>query len=51
MTPLNKVPGEDNDPSKRTHDEDFPSEWAEEDRHIEDRKPDLGEIEDDSSEL
>jgi hypothetical protein len=51
MPPLNKVPGEDNDPSKQPHDEDFPSEWAEEDRQIEDRKPDLGEIEEDTSEL
>lgn len=31
--------------------EDLPSEWAEEDRVIEGRKPDLGEIEEDSSEL
>ena len=31
--------------------EDLPSEWAEEDREIEDRKPDLGEIDDDPSEL
>jgi hypothetical protein len=51
MTPLNKIPGEDDDPSKRPSDEDFPSEWAEEDREIEDRKPDLGEIEEDTSEL
>jgi hypothetical protein len=43
------------DPSKeeRSPDslEDLPSEWAEEDREIEDRKPDLGEIEEDTSEL
>jgi hypothetical protein len=26
-------------------------EWAEEDREIEDRKPDLGEIEEDTSEI
>jgi hypothetical protein len=51
MTPLDKVPGVDNDPSKRPDDEDFASEWAEEDREIEDRKPDLGEIEEDTSEL
>jgi hypothetical protein len=31
--------------------DDYPSEWAEEDREIEDRKPDLGEIEEDTSEL
>ena len=31
--------------------EDLPSEWAEEDREIEDRKPDLGEVEEDPSEL
>ncbi len=51
MSPLDKVPGEDNDPSNPPDDEDFPSEWAEEDRRIEDRKPDLGEIEEDTSEL
>jgi hypothetical protein len=43
------------DPSKeeRSSDvlEDLPSEWAKEDREIEDRKPDLGEIEEDTSEL
>jgi hypothetical protein len=31
--------------------DDYPSEWAKEDREIEDRKPDLGEIEEDTSEL
>ena len=31
--------------------EDLPSEWAEEDREIEGRKPDLGETEEDPSEL
>jgi hypothetical protein len=31
--------------------EDLPSEWAKEDREIEGRKPDLGEVEEDSSEL
>jgi hypothetical protein len=31
--------------------ENQPLEWADEDRVIEDRKPDLGEIEDDTSEL
>lgn len=45
----------DMDPSKeeRSPDllEDLPSEWAKEDREIEDRKPDLGEIEEDTSEL
>ncbi len=37
----------------RTQDQldDPSSEWAEEDREIEDRKPDLGEIEEDPSEL
>jgi hypothetical protein len=43
------------DPSKekRSQDllEDLPSEYAKEDREIEDRKPDLGEIEEDTSEL
>ena len=31
--------------------ENQPLEWSDEDREIEDRKPDLGEIEDDASEL
>ena len=31
--------------------EDLPSEWAKEDREIEGRKPDLGEVEEDPSEL
>lgn len=31
--------------------EDLPSEWAQEDREIERRKPDLGELEEDPSEL
>jgi hypothetical protein len=51
MSPLDKVPGVDNDPSKLPDDEDLPADWAEEDRQIEGRKPDLGEIEEDSSEL
>jgi hypothetical protein len=43
------------DPSKEERSPDLPddhrTEWAEEDREIEDRKPDLGEIEEDASEL
>ena len=31
--------------------ENQPLEWAEEDREMEDRKPDLGEAEEDTSEL
>jgi hypothetical protein len=31
--------------------EDLPKEWAKEDVEIEGRKPDLGEIEDDASEI
>jgi hypothetical protein len=31
--------------------EDLPSEWAEEDREIDGAKPDLGELEEDLSEL
>ena len=43
---INKTPGkEDKAP------DDYLSEWAKEDRDIEDRKPDLGEIEEDTSEL
>lgn len=50
MTPLDKIPDEKRDPSKLP-DGDPRSKWAEEDREIEDRKPDLGEIEEDPSEL
>jgi hypothetical protein len=49
MMHLDNVPDEENDPSKLP--DDFRAEWAEEDREIEDRKPDLGEIEEDTSEL
>jgi hypothetical protein len=49
MSPLDKVPEEDDDPSELP--DDFQAEWAEEDRQIEDRKPDLGEIEEDTSEF
>lgn len=31
--------------------EDLPSEWSEEDRHDEGRAPDLGELDEDPSEL
>jgi hypothetical protein len=31
--------------------ENQPLEWSDEDREIEDRKPDLGEVEEDTSEL
>ena len=31
--------------------EDLPAEWSKEDREIEGRKPDLGEVEEDPSEL
>jgi hypothetical protein len=50
MTPLDKIADEKRDPSKLP-DDDPRSKWAEEDREIEDRKPDLGEIEEDTSEL
>jgi len=43
------------DPSKEESSpdllEDQRSDWAKDDREIEDRKPDLGEIEEDTSEL
>ena len=51
MDPLDKIPGLDNDPSEQPEDDDTALEWAEEDREIEDRKPDLGEIEEDTSEI
>ncbi len=49
MSQRKKLPDEDEDPSKPPGDRQ--TEWAEEDREIEDRKPDLGEIEEDTSEL
>jgi hypothetical protein len=49
MSSRDKVPDEEEDPSKLPGDRQ--AEWAEEDREIEDRKPDLGEIEEDTSEL
>jgi hypothetical protein len=48
MNPLDKIPGEGDDPPE-LRDEETLTEWAEEDRQIEDRKPDLGEIEKDPS--
>ena len=50
MPLLDKLPNEDGDPSKLP-DDDRRSEWSEEDREIENRKPDLGETEEDTSEL
>jgi len=43
---VNKAPGKE-----ETAPDDHLAEWSEEDREIEDRKPDLGEIEEDTSEL
>jgi hypothetical protein len=53
MNPLDKIPGVDADegPSEHSTDADIPLDWADEDRKIEDRKPDLGETEEDTSEL
>lgn len=48
MAKKKNVPEEDEDPSKLPGDRQ--EEWADEDREIEDRKPDLGEIEEDTSE-
>ncbi len=45
---VDKLPGEPEDSDVL---EDHRSEWAKEEVKIEDRKPDLGEIEDDFSEL
>jgi hypothetical protein len=52
MNPLNKIPGidEEDDTPGLSPDDPRP-EWSEEDNEIEDRKPDLGEIEEDTSEL
>ena len=44
---VDKFPGESESPMP----EDHLSEYDEEDREIEDREPDLGEIEEDTSEL
>jgi hypothetical protein len=49
MSPKDKKPDKEKDSSQDL--EDLPSEWAEEDREIEGRKPDLGETEEDTSEL
>jgi len=49
MSPKDKKPDKEKDSPENP--EDLPSEWAEEDREIEDRKPDLGETEEDTSEL
>jgi len=49
MSAKDKKPAEEKDSAENL--EDLPSEWAEEDREIEGRKPDLGETEEDTSEL
>jgi len=48
MSTLDKLSNQEDDPKLPN---DPRPEWAEEDREIEDRKPDLGEIEEDSSEI
>ena len=48
MRPQDKASSEEDDPKLPN---DPRPEWAKEDREIEDRKPDLGEIEEDSSEI
>ncbi len=47
MPPRDKPHNEDSEPPL----ENLPRAWAEEDREIEDRKPDLGETEEDTAEL
>lgn len=49
MIPKNKQRSRKDDPEGPL--ENQPLEWAEEDREIEDREPDLGESEEDTSEL
>ena len=49
MSPTDKKPHKEEDSAENL--EDLPSEWAEEDREMEGRKPDLGETEEDASEL
>jgi hypothetical protein len=47
---VNNAPGQEEEESEDLLD-DHLADWAEEDREMEDRKPDLGEIEEDTSEL
>jgi hypothetical protein len=49
MSPKDKKPDTEKDSPDNL--EDLPTEWAEENREIEGRKPDLGETEEDTSEL
>ncbi len=49
MTPNDEVRDDEDDSEDPL--ENQPLEWADEDRQIEDRKPDLGETEEDTSEL
>jgi len=49
MIPKDKRPDRKEDSEEPL--ENQPLEWAEEDRKMEDRRPDLGEIEEDTSEL
>jgi hypothetical protein len=49
MTPDDKGLDRRDDPEQPL--ENQPQDWSEEDREMEDRKPDLGEIEEDPSEL
>jgi hypothetical protein len=52
MSPIDKKIDEDVKKGKVPQPiEDLPSEWSKEDRQIEGREPDLGEIEEDPSEL
>ncbi len=49
MTPVDKKFGDDEVPPMPS--DDLRPEWEKEDREIEDRKPNLSEIEDDSSDF
>ena len=52
MTPIDKKLEQDVKKGKIPKPiEDLPSEWAKEDREIDGAKPDLGEVEEDPSEL
>jgi hypothetical protein len=52
MKPIDKKVNEDIKEGKIPKPvEDLPTEWEKEDREIEGAKPDLGEVEEDSSEL
>jgi len=51
MDPLNKIPGIDETEPPELRDDETVNDWAEEDREIEGRKPDLSEMDEDPTEI